>query len=115
MKERDPEILEAIDNIFNTIESLRISAGLSINALATEAEISENTLKSILKKESGPSIATLIRLCRCFDLSLWRFFLIADGETKYGHQKSRDMLDAFEKLPHRHKDLLIYIAKDLGK
>lgn len=115
MEETNQNALEAIYQISNTIDSLRSSAGLSVNALATEAEMSTNTLKSILRKENCPSIASLIRLCNVFNLSLWRFFLIADGENQFGHQKSRDMLELFEPLPSKHKDLLIYIARELGK
>ena len=115
MEEINQNALEAIYQISNTIDSLRSSAGLSVNALATEAEMSTNTLKSILRKENCPSIASLIRLCNVFNLSLWRFFLIADGENQFGHQKSRDMLELFEPLPSKHKDLLIYIARELGK
>ncbi|MBO4770641.1 MAG: helix-turn-helix transcriptional regulator [Clostridia bacterium] len=115
MKENDPDILEAIHNIMNAIDSLRASAGLSINALATEAEISDNTLKPIIHRERCPSIPTLIRLCNCFDLPLWKFFLISDGEDQYGHQQSKEMLELFELLEPKHKKLLLYIAKELTK
>ena len=74
---------ESIENIINTIETLRTNAKLSVNALAIEAMLSENTLKYILKKKSCPTIPVLIRISSVFDLPLWQFFLIADGKDKY--------------------------------
>ena len=115
MRENDPVILEAIHSIMNTIDSLRSSAGLSINALATEAAISDNTLKPIIHRECCPSIPTLIRLCNCFDLPLWKFFLISDGGDQNGHQQSKEMLELFELLEPKYQNLLLYIAKELTK
>ncbi len=106
---------EAIEHMSNTIETLRCASGLSINALATEAEISCNTLKSILRKKCMPTMSTLLRLCDVFHLSLWRFFLIMEGEDQFGHQNSREMLELFEQLQRKHQDLLLYIAKELVK
>ena len=99
MREKDPEILEAIQNIMNAIDSLRFSAGLSINALAVEAEISDNTLKPIIHRERCPSIPTLIRLCNCFNLPLWKFFLIVNGENQHG-QRSLFCLEPRKEYSH---------------
>ena len=115
LKDCDPKILEAIKHITNTIETLRSATGLSVSALAVEAEISENTLKYIFKKEGYPTISVLIRLCNVFKLPLSEFFLIAEGKDQYGQQRSRELLESFEKLSSRHKALLLYIAKELGK
>lgn len=115
MRENDPEILEAIHNIKNAIDSLRASAGFTISGLAMEAEISDNTLKPIIYKDQCPTIPTLIRLCNCFNLPLWKFFLISEGEDQNKHQKSREMLEMFETLEPKHKELLLYIAKELSK
>ena len=115
MREKDPEILEAIYHILDTIDSLRSSSGLSVNAFAIESEIPDNTLKPIIAKEVCPTIPTLIRLCNYFGLPLWKFFLITDGENHNCHQKSKEMLELFELLEPKYKDLLLYIAKELGK
>jgi len=102
---------EAIKHIISTIELLRADKGLSISALSIEAELSENTLKYILRKESYPTIPVLIRLCDVFDLTLWQFFQIVDGCSRHDAHKTKEMIDCFETLNLKHKDLLIYIAK----
>lgn len=106
---------ESIDHIISAIETLRTDAKLSVNALAIEAMLSENTLKYILKKKSCPTVPVLIRICSVFDLSLWQFFLIVDCKDKYSQNKAKELLDYFEQLKPKHKDLLLYIAKNLNK
>ena len=115
MREKDPYILEAIRKIVDTIDYLRSLEGLSVYMLAMEAEISDNTLKSIFKRESGPSISTLARLSNHFGLALWELLLIAEGEDRYSHQKTKEMIKLFENLHPRYRELLIYIARELGK
>ena len=115
MREKDPFILEEIRKIVDTIDNMRSSEGLSVYMLATEAEISDNTLKSILKMENGPSISTLARLSNHFGLALWELLLIADGEDRYRHQKTKEMIVLFENLHPKYRELLIHIAKELGK
>ncbi len=115
MREKDPEVLEAIYRILDAIDSLRSSSGLSVNAFALKSEIPDNTLKPIIAKEVCPTIPTLIRLCNYFNLPLWRFFLLTDGENQNEHQKSKEMLELFELLEPKHQDLLLYIAKELSK
>ena len=104
---------EDVDNIANTIESLRLSRHMTINALALESNISENTIKYILKRKSFPTLPVLIKLCSVFDLPLWEFFLIVSGKEKKNQHLSKELLDSFEKLEPKQKDLLLYIAKNL--
>ena len=106
---------EAIKNIISTIELLRAERGLSITSLSVEAELSENTVKYILRKESYPTIPVLIRLCNVFDLTLWQFFQIVDGCSRQNAHKTKEMIDCFETLDLKYKDLLIYIAKAISE
>ncbi len=115
MKNKDDAARRAIEQITNTIDSLRVSSGLSISALAKEADLSENTLKYIFKKEGFPSLPVLIRLCGVFEIPLWRFFLIADGKGRYEHQKFNEMIELFENLDPVYRDLLLYIAGKLPR
>ena len=115
MKELTPEDHEAINHITSTIETLRATAGLSVSALAIEADLSENTLKYVFKKVHYPSVFVLARLCKYFEIPLWEFFLIAEGRDLYGQQEKREMLEAFEILSPKHKDILLYIAKALSR
>ena len=115
MKGQTAEDREAINHITSTIETLRSTAGLSVSNLAHETDLSENTLKYVFRKIHYPSVFVLARLCKFFDIPLWEFFLIAEGRDMYGQQKTREMLEAFECLKPKHRDLLIYIAKELSR
>ena len=106
---------ETTQNILNTLDCLRVEKGLTISGLAIEAELSENTVKSIFKKRTCPSITTLVRLCNnALEIPLWKFFLLTTVEGKYPHKES-ELLNCYGKLEPKHRDLLIYIAQQLSK
>ncbi len=115
MKKLNEHDYETINRINETISALRTIAGMSVVTLATEAEISENTVKSLFRNESYPTLPTLIRICNVFDLSLWEFFLMVDGKNRYGQQKYRELLDSYDRLELKHKELILFIAKELTK
>lgn len=114
MKQFQNNDQETISNILNTIDCIRIEKGLSMNRLALDADISENTIKYIFKKQSCPTIPTLIRLCNALDINLWQFFLLASVENMQPH-KEYELLIEFEKLNRKYKELIIYIAKNLAE
>lgn len=103
-----------IENILNTIDGLRTKKGLSINGLAIEAGLSENTLKYIFKKRSCPSLTTLNCLCNAFEIPMWQFFLLTNVKQRLP-LKEYELLTYFERLKETHRDLLIYIADQLSK
>ena len=115
MKDVDQEITAAINHIAGTIDKMRTEAALSINALAAEAHISDNTLKPIIRKQVCPSIQTLMRLCNYFDIPLWRLFLRIESPDLPDNREATELLDLFERLSPGHKKLLIYIAGELVK
>ena len=103
-----------IENVLNTIDGLRTKKEFSIHRLAIEAGLSENTLKYIFKRRSCPSLITLNRLCHAFEIPLWQFFLLSNVEQRLP-LKEYELLRHFENLTEAHKDLLIYIAKQLSE
>lgn len=52
MKQFQSNDQETISNILNTIDCIRIEKGLTMNRLALDAEISENTIKYIFKNRA---------------------------------------------------------------
>ena len=105
---------EVIRNILDTIDCIRSEKGLTLNRLANESEISENTVKHIFKKKTCPSLSTLIRICNALEIPLWEFFLLTSTEKMQPH-KEYELLTSFEKLSPEHKDLVIYITEHLNK
>ena len=62
MRKLNEHDYETINRINETISALRTIAGMSVVTLATEAEISENTVKSLFRNERYPTLRTLIRI-----------------------------------------------------
>ena len=54
MKQFQSNDQETISNILNTIDCIRIEKGLTMNRLALDAEISENTIKYIFVTIQDP-------------------------------------------------------------
>lgn len=105
---------EAIRNILDTIDCIRSEKGMTLNKLALEAEISENTVKHIFNKQTCPSISTLMRMCNALEIPMWEFFLLTATEKMQPH-KEYELLSSFEKLNSDYKELIIYITKHLNK
>ena len=114
MKQFQSNDQETISNILNTIDCIRIEKGLTMNRLALDAEISENSIKYIFKKQSCPTIPTLVRLCNALNIPLWQFFLLASVDNMQPH-KEYELLVEFDKLDKKYKELIIYIAKYLSE
>ena len=114
MKQFQSNDQETISNILNTIDCIRIEKGLTMNRLALDAEISENTIKYIFKKQSCPTIPTLVRLCNALNIPLWQFFLLASVDNMQPH-KEYELLVDFDKPDKKYKELIIYIAKYLSE
>ena len=79
-----------------------------------EHPLSENTIKYIFKKQSCPTIPTLVRLCNALNIPLWQFFLLASVDNMQPH-KEYELLVEFDKLDKKYKELIIYIAKYLSE
>ena len=83
---------------------------MAINALARSAGIPPSTVKNILNGASkNPGVVTIKMICDGFGISLTEFFdtdVTDPGRTK-------ELLDAANKLDNEHLDHLIAIAKGL--
>jgi transcriptional regulator with XRE-family HTH domain len=115
MKELSFDDHEAIKQITNLIVKLRSDAKITINDLAGESGLSENTIKGISRKNSYPTLPVLIRICKVLELPLWEFFLLYEEKDGFECQRKRELYDSYERLPNKHKALLIYIARELSK
>lgn len=85
-------------DIIQRIQALCAARGWSYYRLAKQSGITYSTLCTMLHKATAPSLPTLVRLCRGFDISLSEFF---DTENEWAtlsrsqkhHLKQWDTLD----------------------
>lgn len=102
-----------IEAIINRIDMLRVEHNLSIYELSTRATISKNTLSSLYKKHSFPSVHTILRICEAFNITLWQFFLFENKKMPYSN-KEIELIEKFRLLSDNSKDV-VFKALDCMK
>lgn len=111
MKTTDYE-QQSINNIIDRIDNLRTQQGYSIYKLAQKADLSHDTLRSLYKRQSFPSIHTIYRLCEAFEIPVWQFFLFGDDELVFSRNEMK-LIENYESLPQKQRELLIELSECL--
>lgn len=74
--------------------------------LAKEAKVSYSTLNNTFHRNNVPSVATLLRICKGFDITMSEFF--DEGGTKFAQLDASDqqLLANYRRLPKEDKTLV---------
>ena len=102
-----------INLIVDRIDSLRVEKSFSIYELAQRADLSENTLKKVYKKQGFPTVFTIYRLCQAFNITLSEFFML-DNNNRAFSKKELELLERFSKLSPKAQDALLEISRYLN-
>ena len=78
--------------------------------LACEAKLSRSTVSNIFKRDTVPSIPTLIAICSAFELTLSQFF--QEGGFADLNEEQKEMLDRWQMLSREQKRLVDEIIKN---
>lgn len=103
---------EIICAIVDRIDRLRTEQGYSVYQLALKANIPENTLKHIYKKQNYPNFYTIQRLCEAFEITASEFFLYDTASAKFSKAEI-DLLHDFEKLTPESRAVLCELIKHM--
>ena len=98
---------QTINRIIERIDSLRTERGLAL-----EANLSENTLKHLYKRKTYPTLQTLYRISAALGYPLWQL-LAFDNKAYTLSAQERELLNAYNRLSPRHRELLLYIANKI--
>jgi len=90
------------------IEELRNARGWSNYRLAKEADIPENSLSSLFRRNYLPSIPTLTYICAGLGVTLSQFFA-GEGEAVVLDEKQQELLDVWSTLPEKEQDLILHL------
>lgn len=60
--------------ISQRIKELALEKNISINELAKRADLRQSTINNILNAEKNPTIPTLYKICKGFNISIVEFF-----------------------------------------
>jgi len=99
-------------DILERIKSLRDERGLSNYKLARKADISENSLNNLFRRNNLPTIPTLEALCNGLGITLSQFFA-TDSEPVELSDSQREMLTTWDSLTVEQKETLLEFLKKI--
>ncbi len=105
----DPAVITAI---LDRIDTLRVAKGLTVSGLASEAGLSENTIKHMYKKRFYPSLATLFRICNALEITPAQFFS-PDNDCVCLTEEMIALIHSYENLSKKYQELVRYIVNTL--
>ena len=94
-------------NVLDKIIELRNAKGWSEYQLAEESGMAQSTISSWYRKNMMPSIPSLEKICKAFDMTLAQFFLENDTETVSLTPKQIELINAANKLSPAQLDSLV--------
>ena len=101
------------NNIIEHIKELCAERQWSYYKLAKESGIAYSTISTMLSKTAAPSIPTLFRICRGFDISISQFFAV--GEEIELTEGQKECLSCWNSLDKRGRALALAYMAGLAK
>ena len=80
----------------------------SLYKLAKEANLSYSSLNNIFNRRTCPSIITLEKICKGFNISLSEFFAFEENPLRSNTltEEQQDLINSYEALSNKDKELL---------
>ena len=99
-------------DVLERIKELRDERGWSNYRLAKSAQISENALNNLFRRNNVPTIPTLESICAGFGITLSQFFA-DENEPVALNDKQREMLKSWDSLTDEQKESLLDFIKKI--
>lgn len=101
------------DYVLKKITQLLDEHNWTLYRLAKEAKLSYSTLSNTFHRNNVPSVATLLRVCKGFDITMSEFF--NEGSTDFADLDPSDqqLLKNYRQLPRNEKALVISYMEGL--
>lgn len=96
--------------VLDRILQLRFERGWSEYRLSEESGIAQTTISSWFKKEVYPSIPSLEKICKAYNISLAQFFNY-DNEPVSLTNDQKILLDNWNRLNNEQKEAVISLLK----
>ena len=89
----------------------------SLYKLAKEANLSYSSLNNIFNRRTCPSIITLEKICKGFNISLSEFFAFEENPLRSNTltEEQQDLINSYEALSNKDKELLKAYLQGLRK
>ena len=93
------------------IKELMEARNWTLYELSKRSGIAQTTLQNMWKRNTEPSIPTLIELCKAFDITLAQFF--SEGSSVELTPKQYDFFLHWSNLSEEQKDILLALVKSI--
>ena len=104
-------------DILDTLNVLLKDRGWSVNRLATEANLSQSTLNSMLhgRKEYYPSFPTLSKICEALGITVSEFLrMVEEDYTPQPTPEENRIIHEIQKLSWNQRKYLLEFLKSLN-
>lgn len=102
-----------MNDILKRITSLMNAKNWTLYKLAKESDIPYSSLNSMFQKNNQPTISTLEKICRAFNITMSEFFSNTPLNTKVKQEFSKvelELIQTFQNLTKNNQKLLIDFA-----
>lgn len=95
-------------DVLNRINQLLDFNHWSLYKLAKESHIPYSSLNNIFHRQTCPTIITLEKICKGFDISLFEFFNFSENPLRNNSisAEQQDLINSYEELSVQDKKLL---------
>lgn len=98
--------------VLERIIQLRLERGWSEYKLSEESGIAQTTISSWFRKNIYPSIPSLEKICKAYNITLSQFFNW-DNEPISLSEKQFELLNNWNKLTTKQQDLILELLKTM--
>lgn len=99
-------------DVLKHIDDLMKQRGWTVNHLAKQADIPQSTLSGLFLRNNCPTIPTLEKICKAFDITMSEFFAPEAGLTALTNEQ-RKLLNSWGALSHQHKHAILKLIEHL--
>ncbi len=98
--------------VLDRILQLRLERNWSEYKLSEEAEIAQTTISSWFRKGIYPSIPSLEKICKAYNISMAQFFDF-DNEPVSLNENQKILLDNWNRLNDKQKRIILELIKSM--
>ncbi len=100
-------------DILNKITEFRQERGWTEYQLAEKSGLTQSTISSWYRKNMLPTIPSLIKICRAFDISLSYFFLEKEDAPVSLTGRQKELIECISRLTPAQQELLLDFLNSL--
>ena len=102
-------------DVLKRIEQERLNRNWTEYTLAKNAGIAQSTISTWYRKQLQPSIASIEKICKGFDMTLFAFFQDESGKPSFLTKEQTDLNEYWLKLNPSQKRALNNFLKEMIK